>query len=172
MPSLPLLKSIEKLLWKIWAEKKLGWKKIGPKKYWSDATVNVSSSFVNNYKNLAAITNNIHAHHPNLKIAIYVFVIISNLSNLSKKDALLWYSFISGSFLVFCPTVHCHKKNLAHFNPKTTLQYINYQFSHPNNNCLNSSDGRAPNFGLGGRGFNPQLRQIFQLSNNFYFCWG
>ena len=51
MPALPLLKSIEKLLWKIWAEKKLGWKKIGPKKYLSDATVNVSSSFVNNYKN-------------------------------------------------------------------------------------------------------------------------
>ena len=119
---------------------------------------------------IAIITNNIHAHHPNLKIAIYVFVIISNLSNLSKKDALLWYSFISGSFLVFCPTVHCHKKNLAHFNPKTTLQYINYQFSQPNNNCLNSSVGRAPNFGLGDRGFNPQLWQkLFQLSNLLFW---
>ena len=46
--------------------------------------------------------------------------------------------------LVFCPTVHCHKKNQAHFNPKTTLQYINYQFPQPNNNCLNSSVVELP----------------------------
>ena len=46
--------------------------------------------------------------------------------------------------LVFCPTVHCHKKNQAHFNPKTTLQYINYQFPQSNNNCLNSSVVELP----------------------------
>ena len=74
-PALLLLKTIQKLLrWKI-----------------DECCLDYNKAPI------AIITNNIHAHHPNLKIAIYVFVIILKLS----QSQFVYYSGIHLFLAVF-----------------------------------------------------------------------
>ena len=61
------------------------------------------------------------------------------------------------------------KKNLAHFNPKTTLQYIIYQFLSPNNKWISSVVVSTSDSQARGPRFAPPLRQGNSFKFHFKF---